>query len=141
MTICLDTSFLVDRFRGEEYTETFLESVSGDIPVLVPTIVLHELYTGALRSSRGESIAEIRRELAGTRFIEFDDAAAEEAADIRSTLADQGNTINALDMLIAGVAREANAEMVAVDRDYGRVPSLAVRDPRSEADQSDQDGS
>lgn len=95
--------------------------VAGDVPVLVPTIVLHELYTGAIRSGGGESITDIRRELAGTRFVGFNDAAAEEAAAIRATLAGRGNTINALDTLIAGVAREANAEMVAVDRDYGGV--------------------
>lgn len=134
MTICLDTSFLVDRFREEDYTETFLESVPGEVPVLVPTIVLHELYTGALRYSGGESIADIRQELSWTRFVGFDDAAAKEAADIRATLADQGKTINALDMIIAGVAREGDAEMVAVDRDYDRVPDLAVRDPRGESD-------
>lgn len=137
MTICLDTSFLVDRFRGVDYTETFLGNVPGDVPVLVPTIVLHELYTGALRSSRGERIADVRRELAGTRFVGFDDAAAEEAADIRATLADQGTTINALDMLIAGIAREGNAEVIAVDRDYGRVPGLAVRDPREGNDENE----
>jgi predicted nucleic acid-binding protein len=114
MTICLDSSFLVDRFCGREYTETFLESVSGDVPVLVPTIVLHELYTGALRSGHGESIADIRRELAGTQFIGFDDAAAEEAATIRATLADRGDLINALDMLIAGVARQADATAITV---------------------------
>lgn len=130
--ICLDSSFLIDRFRDREYAETFLESVAADVPVLVPTVVLHELYTGALRSGRGETIEEIRRELAGTQFVGFDDAAAEEAAEIRASLADRGDLINSLDMLIAGVARDAGAAVIAVDRDYGRVPNLDVRDPKAE---------
>ena len=134
MTICLDSSFLIDRFRGHEYTEAFLEDTSGDVAILVPTIVLHELYAGALRSGHDESIADIRRELAGTQFIRFDDAAAEEAAAIRSTLADRGDLINALDMLIAGIARQADAAVIAVDRDFDRVPNLTIRDPREEID-------
>lgn len=130
MTICLDSSFLIDRFRDREYAQRFLESVDGDVPILVPTIVLHELFTGALRTGHGESIADIRRELAATRFVVFDDGAAEEAAEIRAALADRGELINRLDMLIAGVARQADATVIAVDRDYGRVPGLDVADPR-----------
>lgn len=129
MTICLDSSFLIDRFRDREYAQRFLESVDGDVPVLVPTIVLHELFTGALRTGHGENIADIRRELAGTRFAVFDNGTAEEAAEIRATLADRGELINRLDMLIAGVARQADATVIAVDRDYRRVPGLDVHDP------------
>lgn len=127
--ICFDTSFLIDYYRECEYTETFLESINADVPLLVPTIVLHELFTGALRANHTESIADIRRDLAETEIIAFDSAAAEEAAEIRATLADQGDLINPLDMLIAGIARQADAEVVAVDRDYDRVPGLAVCDP------------
>ena len=132
MTICLDSSFLTDRFRDREYAERFLASVDADVPVLVPTVVLHELFTGALRVDHAESVGDIRRELAGTRFVGFDDTAAEEAAEIRATLADRGDVINKLDMLIAGVARQAGASVVAVDRDYGRVPDLNVVDPKAE---------
>lgn len=133
--ICLDSSFLIDRFRDREYAETFLASVGPDVPVVVPTVVLHELYTGALRSDHTESIGDIRRELAGTQIVGFGDAAAAEAAEIRATLADRGDRINSLDMLIAGVAREADATVVAIDRDYGRVPDLDVRNPKDEADE------
>jgi tRNA(fMet)-specific endonuclease VapC len=130
--ICLDSSFLIDRFRDREYTETFLESIDADVPIIVPTIVLHELFTGALRMDHSESVEDIRHELTGTRFASFDGDAAEEAAEIRATLADRGESINKLDMLIAGVARQAGATVIAVDRDFGRVPDLAVVDPKVE---------
>lgn len=132
--ICFDSSFLVDRFRDQEYAETFLERIDADVPVLVPTVVLHELYTGALHSGRSEGITEIRRELAGTQFVDFDDAAAAEAAEIRATLQDRGDLINHLDMLIAGVARNAGATVIAVDRDYDRIPDLDVRNPKAEVE-------
>lgn len=136
--ICLDSSFLIDRFRDREYAETFLESIDADVPIIVPTIVLHELFSGALRMDHSESVEDIRHELTGTRFTSFDADAAEEAAEIRATLADRGESINKLDVLIAGVARQAGATVVAVDRDFGRVPDLDVRDPKVEVGEGGQ---
>jgi tRNA(fMet)-specific endonuclease VapC len=130
--ICLDSSFLVDYLRGEDYTETFLAGVDSEVRLLVPTVVLHELYFGALRGSQTRSIPNVRTALGTAEFVGFTDAAAEEAAEIRATLAARGDLINSLDMLIAGVARDAGAAVVAVDRDYGRVPNLDVRDPKAE---------
>lgn len=134
MTICLDSSFLIDRFRDRAYAQRFLEGIDGDVAVLVPTVVLHELFTGALRSGHADRVGTIRHELAGTQFVPFDDGAAEEAAVIRATLADRGDLINRLNMLIAGVARQADATVIAVDRDYDRVPDLDVHDPSPSTD-------
>lgn len=133
--ICLDSSFLVDYLRGEGYTEAFLDGINADVRLLIPTVVLHELYFGALRGATTRNIAGVRHALGDAEFIGFGDAAAAEAAEIRATLADRGALINSLDMLIAGVAREADAAVVAVDRDYGRVPGLDVRNPKAEADE------
>ena len=127
--ICLDSSFLVDYLRGRDYTQTFLEGIGADVSVVVPTIVLHELYTGALRKT-GRSIEDIDEALVGIDVVGFDAGAAAESADIRATLLDRGEPINRLDMLIAGVARQVGATVVAVDRDYDRVPDLDVTDPR-----------
>lgn len=132
--ICLDSSFLVDYLRGKDYTETFLEDIDADVRLLVPTVVLHELYTGALRGPTDRSIADVRHALGDTEIVGFDADAAAESAEIRATLADRGDLINPLDMLIAGVARHTDATVVAVDRDYSRVPNLDVRDPKSETD-------
>lgn len=132
--ICLDSSFLVDHLRGEDYTRTFLNGIEADVRILIPTVVLHELYTGALRGSSTRTVPNIRNALGTAEFAPFDDAAAEEAAQIRSTLADRGDLINPLDMLIAGIARDADATVVAVDRDYERVPDLSVRNPKTDPD-------
>lgn len=128
--ICLVSSFLVDRFQGAEYTETYLDSLDTDVQILIPAIVLHELFTGALRSGQGDSIADIRREFAHVGVAPFDADAAKEAT-IRATLADRGDLINALDILIAGTVRNIGGTVVAVDRDFERVPDLDVHDPKS----------
>ena len=127
--ICLDSSFLVDYLRGRDYTQAFLKEVGAEVSVVVPTIVLHELYTGALRKT-GRSIEDVDEALVGIDVVGFDAGAAAESADIRATLLDRGEPINRLDMLIAGVARQVGATVVAVDRDYDRVPDLDVTDPR-----------
>lgn len=130
--IYLDSSFLVDRFREREYTETYLDSLDADVQIVVPAIVLHELFTGAIRSNQRERIPEIRRELTDIHVAPFDGDAAEEAASIRATLADRGNLINKLDILIAGTARHQDATVVAVDRDFDRVPGLDVHNPKTD---------
>lgn len=133
--ICLDSSFLVDRFRDREYAQIYLDSLADDVQIYVPAVVLHELFTGALRSEQTETIPEIKRELAHISVAPFDSDAAEEAARIRATLADRGDLINKLDILIAGIARQMGATVVAVDRDFHRVPDLNTHNPKTDADE------
>lgn len=107
--ICLDTSICRDYIDGAAYAENLpdrLENVLGVdavMPALVPTIVLYELYTGALRSSRdNEPPDAVTMALSWTTPTRFSDAAAREGAQIRATLLDRGEPINAVDYLIAG---------------------------------------
>ena len=87
------------------------------------------LYTGALRET-GRSVEDVDDALVGIDVVGFDAGAAAESADIRATVTDRGESINRLDVLVAGDARQADATVVAVDRDYDRVPALDVADPR-----------
>jgi tRNA(fMet)-specific endonuclease VapC len=52
--------------------------------------------------------------------------AAREAALIEAELLEQGTPINALDMLIAGVVRDAGATLVTRDSDFDSVAGLDV---------------
>lgn len=51
-------------------------------------------------------------------------------AMIRATLADRGDLINKLDILIAGTARHQDATIVAIDRDFDHVPDLDVHNSK-----------
>lgn len=62
----------------------------------------YTLFTGARQSDQSERVSDIRNELADVSIAPFDGDAAEEAAMIRATLADRGELINKLDILIAG---------------------------------------
>lgn len=127
--ICLETSFLVRYLRGDTWTEEYLESVGPNVPVLVSSVSLYELFAGAIRS-RNESIEWTRQKLPGVEIIDFDEPIAAETAEIRATLLDRGEPIPGIDTLIAGTARNAGATLIAVDDHFERVSGLAIHDPR-----------
>lgn len=130
--ICLESSFLIDWFRGEAYAREFLEDAPADTHLQVPTVVLHELFYGAFHSgSYPQAAADIYQALEHAVFVPLTTTAAEEAAEVRVTLADRGEKIGPFDSLIAGTAREADATLVTTDEHYQRVDDLDVLNPRS----------
>lgn len=131
--ICLETSFLVRYLRGDGWTQAYLESVGPDVPVVVSSVSLYELFAGAIRSSN-ESIEWPQENLPGVEVVSFDTAVAAEAAEIRATLDDRGEQIPGMDTLIAGTARRTRSKLIAIDDHFERVPDLAVYDPRRDFD-------
>lgn len=127
---CLDTSFLVDYLHEAPYTLEYLEA-NSTATYHVPTLACFELYAGAVRSDAPEeSITAVAEALEWADVVDFGEPAAREAARIRADLLDRGERINAVDTLIAGVARDADAVLVATDGHFERVPRLEVHDPR-----------
>ena len=131
--ICLDTSVCRDYLGGRAYAEDLpdrLEATFGAdavFPALAPTVVLYELYTGALRSeSPNETPDAVTTALSWTTPAGLSDAAAREAAEIRATLLDRGEPINAVDYLIAGIARDRGATVVSADGDFEKIDDLDV---------------
>ena len=128
--LCLDTSFLIDYLHGRDHALSFLEA-RPNAEYVVPTLALWELYAGAKRSDKqGDSIAAIDDSLDWIDVIGFSRSAAQEGARIRARLFDQGKQINAVDVLIAGVALDHGADLVATDRDFDNVDGLNVLHPR-----------
>lgn len=131
--LCLESSFLIDWFRGQDYAHEFFASRDPDEHVIVPTPVLHELLRGVVRSESYPTLpADIYSDLDHAEFRPLTVGAAETAAELRVALADRGESIGAFDCLIAGTARDADATLVATDSHYQRVDNLDVLNPRSE---------
>ena len=127
--LCLDTSFLIDYLHGRDHALTFLEE-RPNAEYGVPTLALWELYAGAERSDKkGDSIAAIDDSLDWIGVIGFNRSAAQEGARIRAQLFDQGQQINAVDVLIAAVALDYDADIVAMDRDFENIDGLNVLYP------------
>jgi predicted nucleic acid-binding protein len=97
-------------------------------PTGVSRLALYELYVGAVRSTDPAETPEAAdAALAWSETLEFTAAAAREAATIRAGLLDPGTQMGAADAVVAGTAREADAELVTLDTDFERVPDLSVR--------------
>lgn len=127
----VETSFLVDYLNEQPYTLAYLEA-HPHAEYVIPTVALYELYAGALRSTGAETIGTITDALGWAEPVVFNDPAAREAADIRSALLDRGEPIPAPDILIAGIARALEANLIAADDHFSRVPRLDVLTPREE---------
>lgn len=129
--LCLESSFLVDWFRGQEYARAYLQTLGPQTRVLVPTVTLHELFVGALRTEHYPgSPAAIYEALDTTEFVGLTASAAEQAAAIRVGLAQRGERIPPFDALIAGIALERGATLVTTDEHFDRVENLVVQNPR-----------
>lgn len=94
-------------------------------------MTLYELFADAIRSPN-ETVVATREESLDVDVLDFDEAVATEAAEIRATLLGRGERIPASDVLIAGTARNARAMLITTEDHFERVPGLDMYDPRAD---------
>lgn len=132
--IMLDTSVCVRALRHRQGGLSHRFTLHAD-DLAVSTVVVAELTFGAILSSRpdhhGEQVGDLLRRMT---IMDFDQDAAEHAADVRAYLQRQGQPIGAHDTLIAGHARSCGALLVTGNlAHFRRVPGLLCEDwPASE---------
>jgi len=130
---CLDTNAVIGVLNESrpEISERLEEEIALRTPLLIPTIVLHELQFGIAKSNKqkqSQLLLDGFLRLPLT-IIPFDEADAVEAADIRARLTRAGRPIGPYDLLIAAQARRRNAPLVTFNRrEFERVPGLMVTD-------------
>ena len=127
--LVLDSNTISYYFRGDPQVVPRLQAVPP-AEVGVPAIVIYELLYGLSRlpqEAAGPRRDALKKLLQPMQSLGFDSACAEEAADIRRTLEQQGNTIGAHDILIAATALRHRAQLVTRNvREFSRVPGLQV---------------
>jgi len=112
--IILDTSFLIDFFKGEEGT---LAIIRSDIATTVMTY--HEILSGIKHKKAKREEKFFRRFFSKIKIFDFDLNAAEKSSEIMAKLLSSGKAVNALDVLIAGIAIVNGAQKVATkDEDF-----------------------
>lgn len=130
--LAVDSDIMVALLRGREacFRHRFNEARLEQTPLMISTVVVHELATGAVSSQRParhlEALAELM-EAFEVLELSGDDAIA--AAEVRAQLARTGTPIGALDTLIAGQALARNLTLVTSNvRHFGRVAGLRIID-------------
>lgn len=129
----LDTNAIIAVLteRVPAVARRFEAEVSRGTPLLLSTIVLHEVRYGIAKSAKrtqSEALLDCFLELP-IEVAEFGPEDATHAGDIRAYLAAQGTPIGPYDVLIAAQARCRNSVLVSANRrEFDRVPGLIVTD-------------
>ena len=124
--IVLDTSFLIDYFRGVEAT---YDLVSEDDDVAVTTITYHEILAGLKRKRSKKEEKFFKRFFSEVKILPFDVKAAEESSSIAARLMAIGREVNALDILIAGIAIANGADkIITSDEDFKEIAKVSDLD-------------
>lgn len=130
MPYLLDTNAWVRYIRGNHPSlQMRLAAVSvGDVKLC--SVVLTELYRGALRSADPvKNRAIVDAVVAPYDSIPFDDSAAEEHARIRVGLERRGMMIGHFDLMIAAIALAHNLTLVTHNTsEFSRIPGLPLDD-------------
>ena len=117
--ILIDSSGWIDIFTEGPRCERYLEWAESDEEIIVPTVVVYEVYK-IIRRQRPESEADIAAgRLREYRVIPLDDAIALEAADYNLRLG-----LGMADAIVYATARRFSATLVTGDSDFADIAGV-----------------
>lgn len=113
--IILDTSFLIDFFRNGDLAS----AIPNDITPATTVISYYEVMSGIKRIKSPKEAQFFSHFFSDIEILPFTLPAAGIAADIGGRMALHGNTVNAFDICIAGIALANHAEEILTsDTDF-----------------------
>ena len=119
----LDTNIIIDLFRGDEKTKSFLNNFDFEIPIFV----VGELLYGAENSSKKEKhLAQIKKFAEQVSIINSTEETAKIYASIKSFLKQLGKPIPENDIWIAAIAIENNKSLVTNDQHFSFIKNLKI---------------
>ena len=119
--IILDTSALIDLFRGGNE----IRKIVDDDDIASTAISYHEIYVGIKRNRAKAEEKFFTRFFSDTIILDMDKASAEKSSEIMSRLFALGISVNAFDVLIAGIAAANGAEaLITRDRDFESIAKV-----------------
>lgn len=121
-SVLVDTNVVVAYFRGDQALRPHFAQAA---PLVLPWVVLGELYYGANRAQRRlEQLAYIRDLLTYTVVLFPDHDTTASYAQIKAELAQLGTPIPDNDLWIAALARQIDMPLATGDAHFAHVPGL-----------------
>jgi tRNA(fMet)-specific endonuclease VapC len=132
VTLAIDSSILIAVMRHQNpgVVSAFMSLDLSHNSVVVPVVVLHELWSGAALAANpvGER-QKIDRVLTDLEIVPLEAADIEQTATVRAALRQRGHVIGDMDILIAGQALARGWTVVTHNvRHFGRVDGLPLID-------------
>lgn len=125
----LETSYLVDYEKGREAAKSYFQAHDHGTFV-ASTVSVFELAFGVVWDGRRE-LRELRESLVWVDFLDLTVSDAIEGARVQAELQSAGERIPIGDVMIAGVARNRGATLVAGDDHFERIDGLPVENHRA----------
>lgn len=104
----LDTTILIDLFRGRQEAIVFLDKLSQEGSLFVCAIVVSEIFSGA----RPAELPKVEEFLEAMGYIQIDYKAAKRAGLYRRDFQKKGISLSISDTLIAAAAVEHSLTLV-----------------------------
>jgi len=118
----LDTNVVIALFAGEPWVA---ESLGRANEVFLPSIVLGELYFGAMKSSRStENVARVSEFADTSVVVPCDELTAIQYAGIKADLRGKGQPIPENDIWVAAIARQHGLILASRDEHFNYVEGL-----------------
>jgi tRNA(fMet)-specific endonuclease VapC len=129
----LDTNACIALINGTPagVRARFAKALDAGAQVLVPTVVVFELWYGVAKSARPEANARaVETFFAGpVRLLPFEEEDARRAGAVRAALEAAGKPIGAYNLLIAGQALRHKLTLVTANaKEFGRIKGLLWQD-------------
>lgn len=124
----LETSFLVDYEKERAVAKEYYRANEHEA-FAASTVSMFELAFGVVWDGEGD-LDTLQESLRWVDFLDFSVPDAIEAATIQAELQTAGDRIPIGDLLIAGVARNRGATLVAADGHFERIEGLRVENHR-----------
>ena len=124
-----DTTFAIDLMnKDEKAIQKLKEIVSMGETQKTTVITIHELSRGIARSNKPEIEKNKMKELLKDQFVvEFDEKSAERSGELEGALIKEGNRIDAIDCMIAGIALTRNEKLITRNqKDFGKIQGLEL---------------
>ena len=127
--VCLDTSFMIEFFRGtSNAVERMQELVNNNEVVTITAPTLMELATGAALAQSGREKEQLTAFLSSVAVLPLNKEAALQAGELNAMLITGGEMIEPMDAQIGAIAAAHNEALLTRNvKHFKRVPGLDVK--------------